>query len=341
MPEIVETSRLALRAVTAAAPDGTRLLDDVSFTAARGQLVSIVGPTGAGKTSLARVLTGAMPIASGVRRLEGNVAFVPQHDTLHMGLPLHRALEYCAALRLTDSDERVARVTAVMAELGLERHADTLVRDLSVGQRKRATVAAQLLGDPDVIVLDEPTAGLDPGYERVVRDMLRGLADAGRIVVTVTHSVATLQASDRVLFLAAGGSVAFFGTPKEAAKYFGLKDPADVFLALDTAPEHSWQAKFRGSAQFQRYLAGAVEPAASTPRPRSGGRGFVGAGVVHARERGPIGERIGRTDGAELRGSTNTALAHAAERSATSQSRRHPRHERLMVRWQGSANLRA
>ncbi|MDP1794926.1 MAG: ATP-binding cassette domain-containing protein [Acidimicrobiales bacterium] len=275
MPEIVGTSCLALRAVTASAPDGTRLLDDVSFNAERGQLVSVVGPTGAGKTSLARVLTGTVPIESGVRRVEGSVAFVPQHDTLHMGLPLHRALEYSAALRLTDADERAARVASVMAELGLERHADTVVRDLSVGQRKRATVAAQLLGDPDVIVLDEPTAGLDPGYERVVRDMLRKLADAGRTVVTVTHSVDTLQASDRVLFLAAGGSVAFFGTPKEAAKYFGLKHPADVFLALDTAPQHFWQTKFRGSTQFQRYLAGDVEPAAPTPRPRSGGRGFL------------------------------------------------------------------
>ncbi len=275
MPEFVGPPCLALRDVTATAPDGTRLLDDVSFTAERGQLVSVVGPTGAGKTSLARVLAGSLPVASGSRRVDGSVAFVPQHDTLHMGLTLRRALAYAAALRVANPATRADRVTAVISELGLERHADTVVRDLSVGQRKRATVAAQLLGDPDVIVLDEPTAGLDPGYERVVRDMLRSLAHSGRTVVTVTHSIAALEASDRVLFLAAGGTVAFFGTPKESAKYFGLKDPADVFLALDTEPQHVWQTKFRGSAQFQRYLSSAVEEAAPSPRPRSGGRDFL------------------------------------------------------------------
>lgn len=275
MPEFVGTACLALRGVTAVAPDGTRLLDDVSFQAERGQLVSVVGPTGAGKTSLARVLAGGLPVSSGTRAIEGSVGFVPQHDTLHMGLTLKRALAYAAALRVEDPDARDGRVDAVIAELGLERHADTIVRDLSVGQRKRATVAAQLLSDPDILVLDEPTAGLDPGYERVVRDMLRSLASAGRAVVTVTHSVDALQASDRVLFLAAGGSVAFFGTPKEAAKYFGLKDPADVFLALDTAPHHVWQTKFRNSPLFARYLGSAVQGTVSTPRPRSGGRGLL------------------------------------------------------------------
>jgi ABC-type multidrug transport system ATPase subunit len=275
MPESVGPPCLALRGVTAEAPDGTRLLDDVSFSAERGQLVSVVGPTGAGKTSLARVLAGALPITSGTRSVNGSVGFVPQHDTLHLGLTLRRALAYAAALRVDNPDERDGRVAAVISELGLERHADTVVRDLSVGQRKRATVAAQLLSDPDVIVLDEPTAGLDPGYERVVRDMLRTLANAGRTVITVTHSVDALQASDRVLFLAAGGSVAFFGTPKESAKYFGAKDPADVFLALDTAPHHVWQTKFRSSPLFARYLGSAVEATAAVPRPRSGGRGVL------------------------------------------------------------------
>src|SRR5205085_4046891 len=116
-------------------------------------------------------------------------------------------------------------------------------------------VAAQLLGGPDVIVLDEPTAGLDPGYERVVLTMLRELADAGRTVINVTHSVDALRTCDRVLFLAAGGSVAYFGPPKQAAKYFKLTDPADVFIALDTAPRQSWQDAFRARAPYKRYVA--------------------------------------------------------------------------------------
>ncbi len=278
MPELKAAPPvLAFRHVTAHAPDGTTLLDDVSFSAARGSLVAIVGPTGAGKTSLARALTGSLPLAEGEMRVDGVTAFVPQHDTLHLGLSLALSLWYAATLRCPSltGEERAGRVHSVMIELGLETHADTVVRDLSVGQRKRANVAAQLLGNPDVIVLDEPTAGLDPGYERVVLNLLRQLANAGRTVITVTHSVDTLKAADRVLFLAAGGSVAFFGPPAQAAKYFKLSDPADVFLALDTAPKQSWQDKFRSSPLYKRY-APADETAA-------GATGFVAPARVGPR----------------------------------------------------------
>jgi ABC-type multidrug transport system ATPase subunit len=220
------------------------LLDDVSLDAARGEMLAIVGPTGAGKTSLARAITGALALAEGTVRVDGRVAFVPQDDALHPGLALKRALTYAAGLRLphATADERAARVDGVLEELGLTAHADTAIRDLSGGQRKRASIAAVLLGDPDVLVLDEPTAGLDPGYEKVVLDTMRSLATSGRTVITVTHSVDALHACDRVVFIAAG-AVAFFGTPRQATRYFG-KDLADVFLALDSAPE-LWRAKFR------------------------------------------------------------------------------------------------
>jgi ABC-type multidrug transport system ATPase subunit len=235
---------LTVRNVSAHAPNGRRLLDDVSLDVARGEMLAIVGPTGAGKTSLARAITGSLALDDGEVRVDGRVAFVPQEDALHAGLALKRALTYAAGLRLpdTDADERAARVHSVLEELGLTAHADTTIRDLSGGQRKRASIAAVLLGEPDVLVLDEPTAGLDPGYEKVVLDTLRALATNGRTVITVTHSVDALHACDRVLFIAAG-AVAFIGTPTQATRYFG-KDLADVFLALDSAP-HLWQQKFR------------------------------------------------------------------------------------------------
>jgi ABC-type multidrug transport system ATPase subunit len=237
-----------MRHVSAHAPDGTTLLDDVSLTVARGQVLAVVGPTGAGKTSLARVLTGSLAAHTGTMQVDGRVAFVPQDDALHGGLSLVKALDHAAALRLSDLSraERDVHVNAVLNELGLAPHAHTMVGNLSGGQRKRASIAAQLLGDPDVLVLDEPTEGLDPGYEKVVLQTLRGLAESGRTIVVVTHSLEALRASDRVVFLAAGGSVAFFGTPKQATTYFNRRDIADVFLALDAAPE-LWREKFRRS----------------------------------------------------------------------------------------------
>ena len=254
------TPVLSLRDVSAHAPDGTRLLDEVSFAVQPGWMVAVVGPTGAGKTSLVRALTGALAIDSGSIRSNGLVAFVPQVDALHSHLTLRQALAYAAELRLPDATAsgRVARVDAVLEELGLAGHARTAVGDLSGGQRKRASIATQLLGNPDVLVLDEPTAGLDPGYEKVVLSTLRAIADSGRTVITVTHSVDSLKSCDRVLFLGAGGSLAFYGPPKQAMTYFKMADAADVFLALDSAPS-LWQQKFRGHPLRSRYIDDAAD----------------------------------------------------------------------------------
>ncbi|HVT78025.1 MAG TPA: ATP-binding cassette domain-containing protein [Acidimicrobiales bacterium] len=256
--------------VTAYAPNGTRLLTDVSFCAARGEVLTVVGPTGAGKTSLARAITGSLAAQSGDVRLSGTVAFVPQVDAFHAGLTLRQALDFAAGLRMAgaSADARATRVDAVLDELGLATHARTKIGDLSGGQRKRASIAAQLLGDPDVLVLDEPTAGLDPGYEKVVLETLRALARSGRTIIAVTHSVDALHSADCVLYLA-GGGVAFFGTPKEATRYFGKADAADVFLALESAPD-LWQQKFRNHRN-------AKVQASTTPSEDTAPRAAVGA----------------------------------------------------------------
>ena len=268
------TSVLEVRGVSANASNGTRLLDDVSFDAARGEILAIVGPTGAGKTSLARALAGALPVSDGTVRVDGRVAFVPQTDALHGGLTLRHALEYAAGLRLPDATAagRRIRVDSVLEELGLTAHAQTRIGDLSGGQRKRASIAAVLLGDPDVLVLDEPTAGLDPGYEKVVLETLRALASQDRTVIIVTHSVDALHACDRVVFIAAG-AVAYVGTPRAATRYFG-QDLADVFLTLDTAPQ-LWQQKFRNHAAKHTHDASTLAPSAHAPETRRGRHQFA------------------------------------------------------------------
>lgn len=267
----LEAPVLRFDGVTAYAPGGRRLLDDVTFAVQRGSMVAVVGPTGAGKTSLARALTGALALHSGSIHLDGTdvaedvalrrrIAYVPQDDVLHGSLGLARTVTYAASIRVprgTSRAERAARVQTSLTELGLEGHGSVSVASLSGGQRKRANIAAELVGGPDVIVLDEPTSGLDPGYERSVLSRLRQLADSGRTVITITHSVAAIKQCDRVLYLAAGGRVAYFGPPRGAARYFGRTDEADVFLALDAGDTDGgtdWKDRFRSHPAYNRYV---------------------------------------------------------------------------------------
>jgi ABC-type multidrug transport system ATPase subunit/pSer/pThr/pTyr-binding forkhead associated (FHA) protein len=198
--------------------------------------------------------------------LRRRIGYVPQDDILHTALTVREALEYGAELRFpadTTAEERGARVNEVLEELGLTSEAERLeeqryadgtsgdgppaadpgrddlanrrVANLSGGQRKRTSVALELLTRPTLLYLDEPTSGLDPGLDKEVMACLRKLADGGRTVIVVTHSVAQLDKCDYVLALAQGGHMAYFGPPQEALSYFNEGDWADIFQMLKTA----------------------------------------------------------------------------------------------------------
>jgi ABC-type multidrug transport system ATPase subunit len=173
---------------------------------------------------------------------------VPQDDILHAQLTIRRALEYAAELRFppdVSAEERSHRVEEVIAELGLTKRADVAISSLSGGQRKWTSVALELLTKPSLLFLDEPTSGLDPGYEKSVMALLRDLADGGRSVIVITHSIQSLNLCDRILFLAPGGYTAYYGPPAEALPYFGSEDYADVFQELERQPGTHWRSTRR------------------------------------------------------------------------------------------------
>ncbi|EUA06832.1 ABC transporter family protein [Mycobacterium xenopi 4042] len=174
--------------------DGKQLLDNISFTARPGTLTAIIGGSGAGKTTLSRLIAGYTRPTAGSVTFEGHdihreyatmrsrIGMVPQDDVVHRQLTVNQALGYAAELRLppdTSKEERAQVVAQVLEELELTKHADTRVDKLSGGQRKRASVALELLTQPSLLLLDEPTTGLDPALDRQVMLMLRQLADAG------------------------------------------------------------------------------------------------------------------------------------------------------------------
>ncbi len=143
----------------------------------------------------------------------------------------------------------------MLRELKLDIHKDKKITALSGGQRKRVSVALELLTKPSLIFLDEPTSGLDPGMDRDVMQLLRGLADDGRTVLVVTHSVAELSLCDKLLVMAPGGSVAYFGPPDEALNFFGYSTWADVFSAFENYRDYDWAGRWKGSQHYQLYAA--------------------------------------------------------------------------------------
>lgn len=128
----------------------------------------------------------------------------------------------------------------VIRELGLEQRAAQPIHSLSGGQRKRVSVALELLTKPSLLFLDEPTSGLDPGMDRSVMHMLRGLADDGRTVIVVTHSVLSLDVCDRLLVLAPGGKVAYYGPPDDTLAFFGFEQWPEAFEAFERDQERDW-----------------------------------------------------------------------------------------------------
>ncbi|WP_354645099.1 FHA domain-containing protein [Kitasatospora camelliae] len=261
------------------------LLNDVSFAVPEKSLVAVIGPSGSGKSTLLRALTGYRPADRGevlydgrnlykqFAELRSRIGLVPQSEILHKELTVRTGLKYAARLRFpgdTEAAERERRIDEVLYELRLDKRADNRITALSGGQQKRVSVALELLTKPSLIFLDEPTSGLDPGMDREVMQTLRGLADDGRTVLVVTHSVAELALCDRLLVMAPGGSVAYFGPPSEALHFFGYETWADVFQAFENYPDHDWAGRYRGSVHYRQYSADVDAPvqqaAASVPR---------------------------------------------------------------------------
>ncbi len=240
-----------------------RLLAGISFALEPSGLLGIVGPSGAGKTTLLKALTGQQAAQEG-RVLYGGrdlyasldlrqrMGYVPQEDQLHPQLNVRQALGYAAELRFArdvSTQARHARIDEVLHELGLEHRQDSPIARLSGGERKRVSVAAELLTKPPLLFLDEPTSGLDPGNEQKLTALLRDLAGGGRTVVTATHSVVALEQCDLVLVLATGGHQAYYGPPDTALAYFHAHDWGttypQVFASLTDAAGETFASAFR------------------------------------------------------------------------------------------------
>jgi ABC-type multidrug transport system ATPase subunit len=256
---------------------GRQILHDISVDVAPGELVAIIGASGAGKTTLLEILAGVREPTTGTVTYDGAdaIGVVPQDDIIHRELPLARTLRYAARLRLpsagpTEVDTRVAEV---LAELRLTDRAATPVGLLSGGERKRASIAVELLTRPGVFFLDEPTSGLDPAIAVELLRVLRALADAGAAVVLTTHQVTDVDHCDRVVVLTREGRLAFVGTPAAAREFFGLRSLVEVHLRLDEATQPAeWPDRFAAQRDADPPTPPTDHAAIPAPKPRRVGR---------------------------------------------------------------------
>lgn len=246
------TGGLEVHGITWTIENNKTLLDNISIAARPGTLTAVIGPSGAGKSTFARLVAGYTHPTTGTVTFEGHnvhaeyaslrsrIGMVPQDDVVHGQLTVRQALMYAAELRLppdTTKADREQVVMQVLEELEMTKHLETRVDKLSGGQRKRASVALELLTGPSLLILDEPTSGLDPALDRQVMTMLRQLADAGRVVLVVTHSLTYLDVCDQVLLLAPGGKTAFYGSPDQIGQSMGTTNWADIFSSVAGDPD--------------------------------------------------------------------------------------------------------
>ncbi len=242
------------------------ILNDVSLKIESNDFVAIIGGSGSGKTTLMNAisgfddkLTGGAVFYNGIDLLENFetlksvIGYVPQQDIIYENLTLRKMLHYTLKLKSGDEltkEEMNRKIDKVLEIVELTQHQHTYIRKLSGGQKKRASIAVELLGDPSLFFLDEPTSGLDPGTEAHLMQSLQKLAkNESKTVILVTHNTQNLDLCDKVIFMGAGGKICFCGNIEDAKQYFKTDDLIKIYEEISERPDY-WSEKYKKTFSF-------------------------------------------------------------------------------------------
>lgn len=198
----------------------TRAVQDVSFTVQRGEIIGLLGPNGSGKTTIMRVLTGFFPPTAGSARVAGydaaeqslalrrKIGYLPESVVLYPDMRVRRFLQFCADVRGINGARKAARIDAVLHDCGLREVSERLIGTLSKGYRQRVGLAQALLHEPEVLILDEPTVGLDPRQIVEIRTLIRLLRGRTTVLLS-THILPEVSMTcERVVIIDRGRVVA-------------------------------------------------------------------------------------------------------------------------------------
>lgn len=265
------------------AVDGQQILSDISFTARPGTMTAVIGPSAARNSALLAVFAGARTPSSGRTTVDGHdvhaepqamrsrIGVVARDDQLHRQLTVEQAVRYAAELRLPPEatpEQRERIVDQVLDELDLTPHRATRIRKLAPELRRCAALAIELITRPSLLVVDEPTAGLDPAQQRHVMAVLRRQANIGCVVVAAISARASLtdvNTCDQVLVLTGTGKAAYLGSPQQAESTLGTADWSQVLARVSADPDGTHRA-FRGRPQPLTAAPEVAAPWAPTAR---------------------------------------------------------------------------
>jgi ABC-2 type transport system ATP-binding protein len=225
-----------------------KALDGLSFSIKRGELYGLIGPNGAGKTTSIRVLTGLTSATSGEVDVLGHkpqskavrslVGYMPQETALYVDLTVRENLQLFGRLYDMDRKTLSARVDELLEFVNLSEQADKVITELSGGMQHRASLAAALLPKPQLLVLDEPTVGVDPELRANFWQRFQKMQDEGTTILITTHYMDEAMRCERVGLVNHGKLIAE-GAPKELIEKTGTKTLEDAFLALAGRKEHT------------------------------------------------------------------------------------------------------
>ena len=245
-------------------------MSDVSFSVKAGDFVAIVGGSGAGKSTILDCINGLRPATRGrifydtndyydnINSYKGVIGYVPQRDVMHDDLSVEEGLYYTALIRMrTDlkREEVRARVAEAIEDVKLTGKEKLRISSLSGGQRKRVSIAMELLSDPKVIFLDEPTSGLSPDLDLEMMALLKELAAKGRTIVVITHAMENLDKCDKIAFLGKGGRLCYYGSHEGVFRYFNRKSYSRIFAALTEEKNcRQYEKKYRSTESYKNMM---------------------------------------------------------------------------------------